>query len=64
VEEHSVSGGLGGCVAEIVSQNNPVPMRILGIPDENTVIGSSAPVFKYYGIDSDGIFAAACEMCK
>ena len=35
VEEHSISGGLGGAVAEVVAQSTPVPMRILGIPDEN-----------------------------
>lgn len=64
VEEHSVSGGLGGAVSETVSQNCPVMMRIIGIPDENTILGTSLPVFKHYGMDSDSIFAAACEMCK
>lgn len=59
VEEHSVSGGLGGTVAEIVSQNTPVPMRILGIPDENAIHATSPEIFKYYGIDADGIFNAA-----
>ena len=55
VEEHSVSGGLGGAVAEIVSQSNPVPMRILGIPDENAIHATSPEIFKYYGIDTEGI---------
>jgi len=59
VEEHSVSGGLGGTVAEIVSQNTPVPMRILGIPDENAIHATSPEIFKYYGIDADGIYNAA-----
>lgn len=34
VEEHSIHGGLGAAVAEVVVQQHPVPMRILGIPDE------------------------------
>jgi len=59
VEEHSVSGGLGGIVAEIVSQNCPVPMRILGIPDENAIHASSPEIFKYYGIDTEGILKIA-----
>src|SRR5262249_13767082 len=32
VEEHSVRGGLGGAVAEVVVSSHPVPMRILGFP--------------------------------
>ena len=50
IEEHNIHGGLGGAVAEILVQNTPVPMRILGIPDETTVSGASAEVFKYYGL--------------
>jgi len=64
VEEHSVSGGLGGAVAEIVSQTHPVPMRILGIPDEFSVHGTALEIFKYYGIDSEGIFKTAISMCQ
>jgi len=64
VEEHSIYGGLGSAVAEIVSQSIPVPMRILGIPDENAITGTSQQIFKHYGIESEGIFAAALAMCK
>ena len=35
VEEHSLYGGLGGAVAEVLVQNHPVPMTILGIPDKD-----------------------------
>jgi len=59
VEEHSIYGGLGGAVAEIVSQSYPVPMRILGIPDENSVLGTPLQIFNHYGIDSEGILATA-----
>lgn len=50
MEEHSVFGGLGGAVCEIVCQNSPVPVRILGIPDEPAVAGNSAQVFQHYGL--------------
>ena len=62
VEEHSIFGGLGGAVAEIITQVHPVPMRILGIPDEYVVHGTPLQVFKHYGIDSKGIFDAALKL--
>jgi transketolase len=62
VEEHSVFGGLGGAVAEIVAQNIPVLMRILGIPDENSVLGTPLEIFNHYGIDADGIYKTALLM--
>jgi len=62
VEEHSVSGGLGGAVAEIVAQSTPVPMRILGIPDEFAIHGTALQIFHHYGLDADGIFETALSM--
>jgi transketolase len=62
VEEHSIYGGLGGSVAEAVSQRHPVPLRILGIPDENPIHGTPLQIFKHYGIDSEGIVKAALEL--
>ncbi|MDD4991254.1 MAG: transketolase C-terminal domain-containing protein [Paludibacter sp.] len=64
VEEHSTFGGLGGAVAEIVSQSCPVSMRILGIPDENSIHATPLQIFKHYGIDADGIFDTAISFCK
>lgn len=61
VEEHSIYGGLGAIVAETVSQSCPVPVRILGIPDENAIHGKPLEIFHYYKIDADGIYATAKE---
>lgn len=55
VEEHSVFGGLGAAIAEVVVQLAPVPMKILGIPDENTPAGTSSQLFHHYGLDADGL---------
>lgn len=63
VEEHSRCGGLGAMVAEILSEN-PVPLRILGIPDENVVHGNSAEIFAHYGIDAKGIYNNALEFLQ
>lgn len=54
VEEHSVRGGLGGAVAEVVISTNPVPMRILGFPGF-VPTGSAAWLFDNFGLNETGI---------
>jgi transketolase len=61
VEEHSVYGGLGAAVAQVVVSTKPVPMVMLGIPDEDAVPGKSAEIFEYYGLHSKGIASAAAK---
>lgn len=63
VEEHSRFGGLGAMVAEIISEH-PVPLRIIGIPDENVVHGKSNEIFAHYGLDADGIVRTALDFLK
>lgn len=63
VEEHSRFGGLGALVTECISEH-PVPVRILGIPDENAVHGSSSEIFHYYCLDAEGIAKAALDFVK
>lgn len=63
VEEHSVYGGLGAIVAETVCQAGcPVPMKILGIPDENAIHGKPLEIFHYYKMDAEGIYETAKSM--
>lgn len=62
VEEHSIHGGLGAAVAETIVQHAPVPMRILGIPDEPAIAGKTAEVFAHYGITSAHIKDNALEL--
>ena len=64
VEEHSMYGGLGAIVAETVCQHCPVPMRILGIPDENAIHGKPLEIFHYYKLDSEGIYQTAIDFLK
>ena len=63
VEEHSQYGGLGAMVCEVLSEN-PVPVRIIGIPDENVVHGTNAEIFHHYGMDAEGIEKAALDFLK
>ena len=61
-EEHSIYGELGAIVSETVVQHCPVPVRILGIPDENAIHGKPLEIFRHYGIDARGIYRTALEM--
>jgi transketolase len=64
LEEHSIYGGLGAAVAETVVQHRPVPMRIIGIPDEPAIAGKTAEVFAHYGISVENISKIAVQMME
>lgn len=64
LEEHSVHGGLGAAVAEVVVQNHPVPMRILGLPDEPAITGSPTEVLRHYGLDAAGAARATAQFLR
>jgi len=63
IEDHSVIGGLGSAVAELLSQEYPLPVKILGVPD---VFGESAKkpeeLLAKHGLDAEGIGKAIREM--
>jgi transketolase len=62
VEEHTVFGGLGSAVAEVVVSTHPVPMRILGVPGVFAPTGSASWLLEYFGLTAQGIFEAALEL--
>ena len=56
VEEHLVNGGLGeACASALMQAGVTVPFRIVGIPDEDTVTGAQADIFRHYGISMEGL---------
>ena len=56
VEEHSVHGGLGeACAGLLMQAGAGVRFRIVGIPDEDTVTGAQADIFRHYGISMEGL---------
>ena len=59
VEEHSVLGGLGSAVAEVVVQHCPVPMKLMGIPDGPFTYGSQLEMFAAMGLTAENIAASA-----
>jgi transketolase len=62
IEEHSIYGGLGSAVAEVVVSSRPVPMRILGVPGVFAPTGSTAWLFEHFGLTAAGICGAAREL--
>ncbi|MBC7783451.1 MAG: transketolase family protein [Burkholderiales bacterium] len=65
VEEHSVHGGLGeACAAALMQAGISVPFQIAAIPDEHTVTGSQADIFRHYGISMEGLAARANSLLK
>lgn len=62
VEEHTIYGGLGSAVAEIVTTTVPAPMRILGIPGTFAPTGSAQWLLEHFGLTPEGICAAALDL--
>ena len=63
-EEHTVFGGLGSAVAEVVVQNKPVPMRLLGVPGVFAPTGSASWLLEHFGLNAQGICDAALDLLK
>jgi transketolase len=55
VEEHEVNGGLGSAVAEVLSQNYPVKMEIIGVPDKFGESGTAKQLLDKYGLNYKNI---------
>ena len=55
-EEHSVIGGLGGAVAEVLTEKAPTKQLRIGINDVFGESGPAAELVKKYGLDADSIY--------
>ncbi|MBQ8856571.1 MAG: transketolase family protein [Lachnospiraceae bacterium] len=56
VEEHSVIGGLGGAVAEVLGEKMPTPMLRIGMKDRFGESGPAVELLKKYGLDAESIY--------
>lgn len=61
-EEHSIYGGLGSAIAEVVVTKKPVPMRILGVPGIFAPTGSAEWLLDTFKMDPASIAASAKEI--
>jgi len=65
VEEHNVTGGLGGAVAEVLADRRlAVPFRRHGVPDEYALIGPPTALYAHYHLDAAGIASVVEEVCS
>ncbi len=63
-EEHSVIGGLGGAVAEVLSDRQPTPLVRVGVRDTFGESGTPAELLKKYGLTAGDVEAAAREAIR
>ncbi len=58
-EEHSIIGGLGSAVAEVLCENAPVPMKRVGVMDTYGRSGNVPALLEAYGLTSKHIYEEA-----
>lgn len=58
VEEHSVIGGLGSAVAEVIAEQCPAKLKRVGIYDRYTESGPAEALIHHYGLDGEGVYNA------
>ncbi len=61
VEEHSIIGGLGSAVCDVLSEQFPVPVYKIGIRDTFGESGPAADLLRKYGLDGEGIRTQVAE---
>ena len=64
VEEHSVIGGLGSAVCEVLAEEIPTRVKRIGMQDVFGESGPAADLVKKYGLDGDGIYASVKDFLK
>ena len=63
-EEHNIIGGLGSAVAEVLTENCPVPMQRVGTQDIFGKSGKPELLLKEYGLDKDTIIEKVKNVVK
>lgn len=63
-EEHSVMGGVGSAVAELLVEEMPLPMRMVGVRDSFGTSGSARELVEHFGLSSRHIAEVARGLCR
>lgn len=61
VEEHSIIGGLGSAVCDVVCEKAPVPVYKIGVRDRFGESGPAAELLHKYELDAEGIYKQVKE---
>jgi len=64
VENHSMIGGLGGAVSEVLTDLSPCYLKRLGFPDIFGESGDNEKIFSKFGVNTENIIEAAKQMTK
>lgn len=59
VEEGQIAGGLGGAIAELLSEEEPLPLRRVGMKDRFGESGKPDELFQHFGLTAKHIMMAA-----
>ena len=63
-EEHNVIGGLGESISRLLSENNPCPMKIIGVNDTFGESGKPLDLLEKYKLDPNTIKKAVTDLIK
>jgi len=64
IEEHQAAGGMGSAVSEILSQNHPVPMEIIGVKDRFGESGEPNELLEKFGLTAKNIVESARKVIE
>ena len=64
IEEHQAAGGMGSAVSEVLSQNYPAPMEIIGVKDRFGESGEPNELLEAFGLTSKNIIEAVRKIIK
>lgn len=64
VEEHSVIGGLGSAVCDVLSENHPVPVKKIGVYDTYCESGPAVKLLEKYKLDGNGVYEQVKDWLK
>lgn len=62
LEEHSIIGGLGSLVCQVVAEENRCPVHCMALPDSAPVAGKSQEVFAYYGLEPNHVAHVCADL--
>jgi len=63
-ENHNIYGGLGSAVAEVLGENQPSPLKMIGIRDVLNEAGTNEELLVKYGMSASHIVEAVREVIK
>ena len=55
IEDHSIIGGLGTSISEVLTEKYPARLERMGIKDTFGISGKAEELMRYFGIDSEAI---------